>query len=477
MPSNETILPRLKMRDFEPQEKNAPETPERLPQWYVGDEEPPAMTDFGDHDPQSASDDEQDHPELFRAGKIDAYLRYMRMQPLPRDNEPTPLRRPSPMPRAPRREQREFRDYREPGEEHFFGHQPRPIRRPSQRLSRLPTRSQHHWAREIVIAAALSVAVGSLTALVVYDRTSGGSISQALLSPSSGMWDVDKVNMPIESADSTPVIADETAESTSSETVGVVSKKPVTMALLDVQDAAGMASSLIPLSLRADTGVPGQDLAFRLSGLPENAYLTAGTRLSPGAWMLKPGEELGVKLVVPPGGAGQFAIAVEAIEPSTGDLAAPMKEMTIQVRSAVATQILPAGAAASVSRNFNLPETKKPPVKIVSDVAAPIPSPIEKVSVVRSDAAQGLLRSGDKLMGLGDLTSARQFYAKALEQGVTEAAFKLGQTYDPSVFAEKNVQGLKPDPALAMKFYLQAQASGIPDASQSINGLQSWMQK
>ena len=58
MPSNETILPRLKMRDFEPQEKNAPETPERLPQWYVGDEEPPAMTDFGDHDPQSASDDE-----------------------------------------------------------------------------------------------------------------------------------------------------------------------------------------------------------------------------------------------------------------------------------------------------------------------------------------------------------------------------------------------------------------------------------
>ena len=37
--------------------------------------------------------------------------------------------------------------------------------------------------------------------------------------------------------------------------------------------------------------------------------------------------------------------------------------------------------------------------------------------------------------------------------------------------------GLKPDPALAMKFYLQAQASGIPDASQSINGLQSWMQK
>src|SRR4029078_5248798 len=183
--------------------------------------------------------------------------------------------------RAPRREQhREFRDYRDPGEEHFFGHQPRPIRRPSQRLSRLPKRSQYHWAREITIAAVLSVAVGSLTALVVYDRTSGGGISQTLLSPSSGMWDVDKVNIPVEAADSTPVLANETAESTNSETVGVVSKKPVTMALLAVQDATVMASSPIPFSARADTGVPGQDLAFRLSGLPENAYLTAGTRLS-----------------------------------------------------------------------------------------------------------------------------------------------------------------------------------------------------
>src|SRR6185436_17205620 len=155
MPSNETILPRLKMREFEPQEKSAPETPERLPQWFVGDEEPPGVTDFGDHDPQSASDDEQDHPELFRAGKIDAYLRYMRMQPLPRDHEPSTLRRPSPMPqRAPRREpHRDFRDYRDPGEEHFCGHQPRPRRRPSQRLSRLPKRSQYHWAREITIAA------------------------------------------------------------------------------------------------------------------------------------------------------------------------------------------------------------------------------------------------------------------------------------------------------------------------------------
>ena len=80
-------------------------------------------------------------------------------------------------------------------------------------------------------------------------------------------------------------------------------------------------------------------------------------------------------------------------------------------------------------------------------------------------------------MSLGDLTAARQFYAKALDQGVPEAALKLGQTYDPAVFADKNVQGLKPDPAMAMKYYLQAQASGVADAQHAISGLEAWMQR
>ena len=139
-----------------------------------------------------------DHPELFRAGKIDAYLRYMRMQPLPRDNEPTPLRRPSPMPRAPRREQREFRDYREPGEEHSSATS-RGRCAPSQRLSRLPTRSQHHWAKRSSSRRPFRLR-WQPDALVVYDRQRRQYLA-TFLSPSSGMWDVDKVNMPIESAE------------------------------------------------------------------------------------------------------------------------------------------------------------------------------------------------------------------------------------------------------------------------------------
>jgi TPR repeat protein len=107
----------------------------------------------------------------------------------------------------------------------------------------------------------------------------------------------------------------------------------------------------------------------------------------------------------------------------------------------------------------------------------PIPAPIENTSAVQSDATQGLVRSGDKLMGLGDLSAARQFYAKALDQGLTEAALKLGKTYDPMVFEEKNVQGMKPDASMAMKYYLQAQASGVGGAAEAISTLDTWMQR
>src|SRR5207248_10541263 len=180
---------------------------------------------------------------------------------------------------------------------------------------------------------------------------------------------------------------------------------------------------------------------------------------------------------------GQFAISVEALEARTGDLAAPVKEITVSVSPAVTATIEPAAAPASITRNFNLPAVKpdadKPaiaqPIAATGpiatapiatgtlsagppkpDSAMPIPAPIEKTSMIQADQSQELLRSGDKLMGLGELIAARQFYAKALDRGLSQAALKLGQTYDPAVFADKNGQALKPDPAMAMKYSLQA---------------------
>ena len=59
----------------------------------------------------------------------------------------------------------------------------------------------------------------------------------------------------------------------------VITKKPVAIATLDVQDVSGETNSLIPLALHAEPALQGQDLLLQISGLPDKAYLTSGCLL------------------------------------------------------------------------------------------------------------------------------------------------------------------------------------------------------
>jgi hypothetical protein len=231
------------------------------------------------------------------------------------------------------------------------------------------------------------------------------------------------------------------------------------------------------LSISAESALPDQDIALRLTGLPADAYLTAGTKLANNAWLLKPGEEMGVKLMVPSAETSSLLIAVEAIEPGTGDLAAPSEEMTVALGSttpANATQVKPTSAPATdVKRNFNLPS------KAQQETAAaqPIPAPLESKGNSGAADSTTLMRNGDKLLGIGDFTAARAFFSRARDLGNREASLRLGQTYDPVVFRERNVQGLKPDPTMALKYYLEARVAGIEDADDAINGLETWLKQ
>ena len=56
-----------------------------------------------------------------------------------------------------------------------------------------------------------------------------------------------------------------------------------------------MANTPVDLDLRSVPGQAGQDLELRVSGVPEDANLTAGTKISPTSWSLKPAEAAIVK--------------------------------------------------------------------------------------------------------------------------------------------------------------------------------------
>ncbi len=96
--------------------------------------------------------------------------------------------------------------------------------------------------------------------------------------------------------------------------------------------------------------------------------------------------------------------------------------------------------------------------------ASPLPSQNgKKVSI--------LLERGDKLLLLGDIVSARQLYQHAFQQGDQLAAARIGSTYDPRIFAQLGVQGLRPDSKLALKWYNRAADAGDESAKQTARSL------
>ena len=186
---------------------------------------------------------------------------------------------------------------------------------------------------------------------------------------------------------------------------------------------------------------------------------------------------MGVKLMVRSSDTASLLISVEAIEPLTGDLAAPSEEIKVALsmaKPANSSKVLPASAPPTdVKRNFNL----APAAQHESAAAQPIPAPLETKDKMGAADSATLMRNGDKLLDVGDFTAARAFFNRARDLGNREASLQLGKTYDPVVFRERNVQGLKPDPATALKYYLEARTAGIENADSAITGLESWLKQ
>jgi hypothetical protein len=239
---------------------------------------------------------------------------------------------------------------------------------------------------------------------------------------------------------------------------GGIPRKLVTTATLDVADVSGDPNSLIPLMLHAAPAAGGQDIALRLSGLPKDAYLTAGNRTGDNDWMVALQDAEAVKLVVPRADVPKFDVSVAAVETRSGELAAPVKEMTVAIAGADAG-ITPTAAAPDRPNDLAVSAmTGEQPV--ITAAAAP-------------GAAADLLQKGDQLLKAGDMVAARQFFERAFTLGAAEGALGVGKSYDPAVYAALGVQGLAADPPRAMEWYQRAAKAGQPEATAAIAALKA----
>lgn len=225
-----------------------------------------------------------------------------------------------------------------------------------------------------------------------------------------------------------------------SETPAPVSKKEVSMASLDVNDARGTLNSMIPLMLHAAAADAATPIDIKISGLPPSAYLSAGKRSGDSDWTVQASEIEGLKLVVPAADQPKLDLEVAALDQKSGALAAPVKSVSIALDAE--------------------PKAVAPDNVLIQPVSAP---PESSGGNSNNATSNGLdyLAKGDALMKTGDIASARQFYMKASELGNPKGAYGVARTYDPKVFAELNVQGLQPDATQAADWYKKAAAAGV----------------
>ena len=254
-----------------------------------------------------------------------------------------------------------------------------------------------------------------------------------------------------------------------------VDKKPVATATLDVSDAEGVTNSFIPLALHAEPAGLNEDMLLKISGIPEGAYLTTGHRENDQIWSLSLADLKNVKLVVPQASQPQLDLAVAAFEPKTGELAAPVKTMTVELNDVV---VQPASAPPPSQVQSS---AQKSAVKGADQASSAFPEAIPppqstKVALAppgESAEVQQLITEGSSLLQTGDVKAARKRFERAWgTDGSGAAAYGLARSYDPVVLAVLARKNADPDRTRALQWYQRAASAGNEDAAEAIVRLQ-----
>ncbi len=226
-----------------------------------------------------------------------------------------------------------------------------------------------------------------------------------------------------------------------------------------------------------ELAAPPQDLRVKVLA-PKLMVQPAADTLKPAVEPVEQPPAVAVATARPP------ALAAPQPAKIVPDLELPALPEVDQVQSAPATKV------AAAEPTVPLPPAEKvvavEPAASVSNVESAAVDPLIVSSVgtatapaskPASDTIPGLLSRGDALMRTGEVIGARSYYHRAYNRGDPTAARNIARTYDPVVYADLNVLGLKPSAEKALEWYGKAQAAGVAEAASDIEALQSFIAK
>lgn len=335
--------------------------------------------------------------------------------------------------------------------------QPQPAARFMERAEAQPSVAQQRrpltLAQTFAVASAMALAAGAGV----------GIVNATLFSAARAPQQIADIITPVQArANSalTPAPVVQPVQTT------VVTKKTVPTATLEVTDAAGETNSFIPLALNAEPAELGSDIILKISGIPAGAYLTSGHKDDDQNWALTRNELKNLKLVIPEAQASRIDLAVAAFEPRTGELAAPVKTMTVALSDVMVqpTSAPPPTQAA---------EAPAPPPRVADKVVRPQPIPPPDsmtlaLQTPEAPAARTLVLEGDSLLKSGDVREARKSYEHAWAVGSPAGAFGMARSYDPLVIGGLALKNAEADKVQALAWYERAATGGHVGAADAI---------
>jgi hypothetical protein len=124
------------------------------------------------------------------------------------------------------------------------------------------------------------------------------------------------------------------------------------------------------------------------------------------------------------------------------------------------------GARATPELAANSPISKAPQA---AEVAAMAPPAVAEAQ--GSPEATRLIARASALLGQGDIGAARTVLERAAETGSAKASFMLAETYDPGILSAWRTYGTRGEVTKARELYAKAHAGGIQEAANRFNAL------
>jgi hypothetical protein len=227
----------------------------------------------------------------------------------------------------------------------------------------------------------------------------------------------------------------------------------------------GMETPL-DLAIDADRELPKAAILI-IRGMPPGMQLSEGRAFGPGVWVVPASELANVKLRTPmdPKSGGQISVSLAT--PDGVSLDEAKISLVIQPIATKEMGLPPSRKAASLDA---APPPRKAAPPSPPTLSAPPPAAgaaySARLTADERASLMTLFAKGEENLSQGNILVARQFFQRAAERGLAEAAIALATTYDARELARiKTVSGIAPDAKLALKWYERAWALGSTEAA------------